>query len=339
MRNNKTLHKIKAALFLALCWALLLTLGCGTEKPGGASAGTAYSVTDMTGAQIHFREKPRKILTLSMCTDQIVLGMVPSDRLAGINALLDDPVSSNIVPLAKKVKIKIKNPGAEQIFALQPDLVIIPEWGKSEMVQSLRDMGLKVVIVKAPQTIGDVRLLISQVAAAIGEEEKGRQLIGLMDGTLREIQEKTEKIPPEKRKNIVLISLMTSYGGEGCVYADACKAANVINGISAVGLKNGQSLTKELLLKSDPDILLLPLYNDHGTFNTKEFNDRYLQDPSLQTMKAIQEQQIIYPRESFIYNCSQDVAYCVAEIARCAYGSGFAFPDNAHLSVSGEKNE
>lgn len=339
MSSGRKFCKVASVFFLSLLYILLATLGCGLVKSSDASADSAYSVTDMTGIKVDFKQKPQKILTLSMCTDQIVLGLVPSDRLAAVHALLDDPISSNVVPLAKKVKTKIKNPGAEQIFALKPDLVIIPEWGKSEIVQSLRDLGLPVVIVKAPQTIEDVRLLIGQVAAAMGEKEKGVQLTCLMDAKLGEIKAKTDKIPMEKRKNVVLISLMTSYGGDGCVYADACKQANVINGISAAGLRNGQTLTKEILVKSDPDILLLPVYNDHGTFDTKKFNDSYLQDPSLQTMRAIQNKRIIYPRESFIYNCSQDVAYCVEEIARCAYGSEFDFPDNAHLSVSGEKNE
>ena len=333
----KIRNVMKIMVFLLLC-AVCLAAGCGKGKTDNDSVDHSYSVTDMAGVKVTFKEKPKRILTLSMATDQIVLGLVPSDYLVGINALLDDPTSSNIVSIAKRVKTKIDQPGAEQIMALRPELVIVPEWGKSEMVDSLRELGLKVVIVKAPKRIDDVRLLIRQIAAPMGEKAKGEELIGLMDAKIKEIQEKTAKIPPEKRKNAVLISLMKTYGGAGCIYDDACQYANVINGISAVGLKNGQVLTKEMLVKSNPDFLIMPVYNDHGKFDTKKYNDTYLKDPSLQSMKAIRNQQIIYPRESFLYNCSQDVAYCVAEIARCAYGEEFAFPDNAHLSVSGEKN-
>lgn len=338
MRVTKAIKIAFLSFVCALMCMLLLLSGCGNPSSDNTSADTSYSVTDIMGTRVTFKQKPKRILTLSMCTDQIVLGLVPSNYLVGINALLDDPVSSNVVPLAEKVKTKIKNPGAEQIMALQPDLVIVPEWGKSEMVDSLRELGIPVVIVKAPRTVADVRLLIGQIAESMGEKAKGEQLIGLMDSKLKEIKVKTEKITPDKRKNVVLISLMTSYGGAGCIYDDACKYANVINGITAVGLKNGQALTKEMLVKSDPDILLMPVYNDHGTFDTNKFNDTYLKDPSLQCMKAIRDKRIIYPRESFIYNCSQDVVYCIAEIARCAYGNEFDFPDNAHLSVSGEKN-
>ena len=299
----------------------------------------SYSVTDLTGTKVTFASKPKRILTFAMYTDQIVLGLVTSDHLVGINTLLDDPVLSNIIPIAKKISKKIGNPGAEEVLSMKPDLVIVSDWTQAEKIQSMRDLGLKVVSVKSPETIQDAKDAVSQVAAAIGEPAKGKQLIGMMDKKLAEIREKTGKIKPEQRKNVVLLSLMTAYGGSGCAYDDSCREANVINGIAAAGLKNGQQLTKEMLIKINPDIMLLPVYTGQGSYDTQAFIDSYLKDPSLQTVKAIKEKQLIYPREQFIYNCSQDIVYCVQEIARVAYGEEFNFPDNARLTVTEEKNE
>ena len=299
----------------------------------------SYSVTDLTGTKVTFPSKPKRILTFAMYTDQIVLGLVTSDHLVGINTLMDDPVLSNVVPIAKRITKKIGDPGAEEVLSMKPDVVIVSDWTQAEKIQSMRDLGLKVVSVKSPETIQDAKEAVSQVAAAIGEPEKGKQLIGMMDKKLAEIREKTSKIKPEQRKNIVLLSLMTAYGGAGCAYDDACREANVINGIAAAGLKTGQQLTKEMLIKINPDIMLMPVYNDRGNYDTQAFIDSYLKDPSLRTVKAIKEKQLIYPREQFIYNCSQDIVYCVQEIARVAYGEEFNFPDNARLTVTEEKNE
>ena len=299
----------------------------------------SYSVTDLTGTKVTFPSKPKRILTFAMYTDQIVLGLVNSDHLVGINTLMDDPVLSNVVPIAKRITKKIGNPGAEEVLSMKPDLVIVSDWTQAEKIQSMRDLGLKVVSVKSPETIQDAKDAVSQVAAAIGEPEKGKQLIGMMDKKLAEIREKTSKIKPEQRKNIVLLSLMTAYGGTGSAYNSACEEANVINGIAAAGLKNGQQLTKEMLIKINPDIMLMPVYNDRGNYDTLAFIDSYLKDPSLRTVKAVKEKQLIYPREQFIYNCSQDIVYCVQEIARVAYGEEFNFPDNARLTVTEEKNE
>ena len=110
-----------------------------------------------------------------------------------------------------------------------------------------------------------------------------------------------------------------------------------INGAAAVGLKNGQPLTKELLVKSNPDILLLPNYDDKGNFDTEAFIRSYLDDPSLQTIKAIQNRRLEYPRESYIYNGSQDFVFGVQELAFIAYGDAFRQEDNRHISFSGEE--
>ena len=348
MQINKRL----LLLSISLCIVTALIFGCGSSsqqkngsgttsnegKPEVAASGS-YSVTDLTGTKVTFNAKPKKILTFAMYTDQIVLGLVTSNHLVGINVLLDDPVVSNIIPIAKKVTRKIGDPSAEQVLSMKPDVIIVSDWTDSTKIQSMRVLGLKVVSVKSPITIQDAKDAVSQVAAAIGEPEKGKQLIGMMDKKLAEIREKTGKIKPEQRKNIVLLSLMTNYGGLGCAYDAACREANVINGIAEAGLKTGQQLTKEMLIKINPDIMLMPVYSSQGSFDTKGFIDSYLKDPSLQTVKAIKNQQLIYPREQFVYNCSQDIVYCVQEIARCAYGKEFDFPDNARLTVTDEKNE
>jgi len=347
-----TARKLLSLLVLLSVFCLLLLSGCGSSGQkkdvanGAAVQGKqeanvsgAYTVTDLRGTKVSFSEKPKRILTFAMYTDQIVLGLVTSDHLVGINTLLDDSVLSNIIPIARKIPQKIGDPSAEQVLAMKPDLVIVSDWTLPEKIQSMRDLGLKVVAVKSPQTIQDAKVAVAQVAAAIGEPEKGKQLNRMMDDKLAEIRKKTEKIKPEDRKNIVLLSLMTAYGGHGSAYDSACREANVINGISEAGLKNGQQLTKEMLIKINPDIMLLPVYNDRSRFDTQAFIDSYLKDPSLQTVKAIKNKQLVYPREQFIYNCSQDIVLCVQEIARVAYGAEFDFPDNARLSVTDEKNE
>ena len=343
-------RKFLSFFIFGLLFISAFFFGCGSPSQQKNDTGSvtnkqeagltaSYTITDLTGAKVTFSAKPKKILTFSMYTDQIVLGLVTSDHMAGINVLLEDSDESNIVSIAKKVPRKVGNPGAEEVLAMKPDIVIVSDWTDAAKVQSMRDLGLKVVTVKAPQTIQDAKDAVSQIAEAIGEPEKGKQLIALMDKKLEEIREKTAKIKAEDRKNIVLLSLMTNYGGSGCAYDAACKEANVVNGIAAAGLKNGQYLTKEMLIKINPDIMLMPVYSAQGTYDTKGFIDSYLKDPSLQVVSAIKNKQLIFPREQFIYNCSQDIVYCVQEIARCAYGKEFDFPDNARLTVTDEKNE
>lgn len=161
-------------------------------------------------------------------------------------------------------------------------------------------------------------------------------MIAKMDDKLAEIKEKVDNIKPERRKKLVLISLMTSYGGKGCTFDDICKYAGVINGVSDAGLHNGQLLTKEMLVDINPDLLIMPVYNDHKTFDIEKYNKEFLEDPALKTLNAVKEKRFFYPREGYIYNSSQDIVFGVQEVARAAYGSLFDQPENCHISVVAE---
>ena len=328
---------MKNGILMLLLVIVGLICGCGSTTDIKASSGeSAYQVIDARGTVVELPGKPKRIVTLSASTDAIILGMLPTENLVAISTLLDDPVSSNIVNKARKIPEKIRNPSAERILSLQPDLVIVPDWKEAVIVDSLRDLGLKVVVCKGPQSVAEVRETVQLLAKATGEERKGNQLIAKMDERLQSIKKKVDKIPADKRKTVVLISLMASYGGSGSAFDDMCQYAGVVNGLAAAGIKNGQALSKERLVAINPDILLMPVYNDHGTYDIEAFRREFLEDPALQTLTAIKEKRLYMPREGYVYNVSQDIVFGIQEIALAAYGEEFAQPADYHISVVDE---
>ena len=321
----------RVALFI-LCALCVLLTACGAPNVAQEQP-VAYTVTDIEGTEVDFPAPPRRIVTLSMSTDETMLGLVEPERMAAVNTLLDDPVSSNITELAKAIPQRIGNPTVEEIMALQPDLVVVPDWGDLTMVPSLREAGLRVVVCKGARNLAEIRETITLLAAAAGVPERGARLQEMMDAKLAEIQEKVAKIPQNERKRVVLISLMGGYGGLGSSFDEACRYAGVINGRAELGIRDFQVMTKEQLVQIDPDILFLPTYNDHGNYDVQAFRREYLDDPSLQTMKAIRNQAFAEPFEGYLYNCSQDFVFGVQEIAYRVYGDAFKQGEDEHLSA------
>ena len=318
-------------IFCLLLLLLLLVTGCGQGIGGkDAAAGGSYTVTDEHGTVTTFKQAPQKVLTLALSSDGIIMGLGMEDKLVAVNYLADDPVSSNLVEQAKKFQHKIKNPSAEEVLALKPDVVFAYDWSDMNRVENLRNLGMNVIVLKGPATIEDIRRNVRTVAKAMHADSKGEKL---MDSRLAQVKQQVAALRLQQPKKIVLVSLMSSYGGKGCIFDDMCKEAGVINGVSAAGIKNGQQITKEILVKIDPDLLIMPVYNDHGNFDIKKYNREFLEDPSLQTMRAIKNKQLFYPNEGYIYNCSQDVVFGVQEIAHAAYGEAFAMQGVQHLRV------
>ena len=334
MLNKKMEARNLWAAILMLAFALLLTAGCGQEKAAEQTqADGAYQVTDDKGTVVDFAEKPKRIVSMTLSTDNILLGLVEPERVVCANNLIDDPISSNVAEIGKNIPNKVRHPKVEEILAMEPDLVIASDWGDIDYVDSLRNMGIKVVVMKGPKNLQEVRDNITLMAKAVGEPQRGEKLISMMDEKLQEIKAKVDKIPQDQRKRVLLLSLMSNYGGKDCIFDDACQWAGVTNCLSEYGLKRGDKVTKEMMVQMDPDIIFLPTYTAHGTFDNQAFRDKYLKDPALQQMRAIQTGSIMEPRDSYIYTASQDFCFAVQEIAYVVYGDEFKLEDQQHLSA------
>ena len=313
------------------CVLLFSGLGCGGVQNERADG---YTVTDAEGRTVAFDQKPARVLNYGLWLDDIVLGMLPPERLVGIDHLADDPNSSNIVSIAETIPVKLNQPSAEQVVALHPDVVFLDTGKDAAVAESLRDLGIRVVACRKPRTPEEVRAAVQLVAAALGEEAKGTALIAAYDTACAELTERVAEIPTDQRKKVLVISMSPTFGNRGGLFDALCTMAGVTNGAAEIGLTAGQSLTKEHILAVNPDVLIVPVWNDHGSYDIDKFNREYLDDPALQTVKAIRTQRIVRPREGYIYNASQDMVFGAQDIAHLAYGDLIEPPVGRHLSVA-----
>ena len=172
---------------LLLCMVCVLLTACSMPKTAEEKP-AAYTVTDIEGTVVDFPAQPQRIVTLSMSTDETMLGLVEPERIVAVNGLLDDPVSSNVTAFVKGIPRRIGSPTVEEIMALQPDLVVVPDWGDLTIVPSLREAGLKVVVCKGARNLAEIRETVTLLAAAVGEPERGQKLLAMMDEKLAEIR-------------------------------------------------------------------------------------------------------------------------------------------------------
>ena len=322
---------MRILVLMLSCVLLFSGLGCGgvqNERAGG------YTVTDAEGRTVAFDQKPARVLNYGLWLDDIVLGMLPPERLVGIDHLADDPNSSNIVSIAETIPVKLNQPSAEQVVALHPDVVFLDTGKDAAVAESLRDLGIHVVACRKPRTPEEVRAAVQLVAAALGEEAKGTALIAAYDTACAELTERVAEIPTDQRKQVLVISMSPTFGNRGGLFDTLCTMAGVTNGAAEIGLTAGQSLTKEHILAVNPDVLIVPVWNDHGSYDIDKFNREYLDDPALQTVKAIRTQRIVHPREGYIYNASQDMVFGAQDIAHLAYGDLIEPPVGRHLTVA-----
>ncbi len=327
----------KAACLLCLLALCLLCAACG---PGTVQtkAEEFHVVTDVRGDEVKIPAKPKRIVSVTTGTDEVLLGLVETERMVAVNEAFVDPKRSNVTELAEKIPNRIiRNPSVETVAALKPDLVLVQTWIPIEKVAALRDLGIPVVTCKSPRNFADVRETVRLIAAAVDEKERGEKLVAMMDEELAALMKRIDKVAPEKKgATVALVSVMPAYGGAGCMIDDVLGYAGAKNAKALAGNRNGEAMTKEQLIACNPDYIFLPTYDDPETKEQK-YGAEYMSDPSLQVMKAVREGHIRYPWAHYIYNISQTVVYGVQETAYILYGDEFAQSRDRHLSAVPEK--
>ncbi len=89
--------------------------------------------------------KPRRIASLNVCTDQLLLILGLRRRLVSVTFLAADP-SSSAMPGAVR-GLNLNRGRAEEILTLRPDLVLAGATAATPTVQLLRRLGHRVVVV------------------------------------------------------------------------------------------------------------------------------------------------------------------------------------------------
>ena len=81
---------MKSFLVLAIILAVLSFSGCKNENANSTSANaiktqSSYTVTDDTGVTLQFTEKPKRIVSYSISTDEILMALVEPERIAALS--------------------------------------------------------------------------------------------------------------------------------------------------------------------------------------------------------------------------------------------------------------
>lgn len=318
-------------VLLLLCCVFLLT-GCGSNKEQNShTENAAYEITDYRGSLVKLPHKPKKILTDSLGLDEIVLGLVSSDKLAGINYLDRDPAISFVVPETKNVSHKLKTYSSEEIIALQPDVFFATTWTEQEKITALRKAGITVVVCQGPTNVQGVKDAVSLVAEALDEKAKGQVIVKKMT-TEMAIIEQVIKQQQEPQPVVILVSLMTNYGGTGSLFDVLCQKAGLVNGIAKVGIKNGEFLAKELVVKANPDLFILSATSGGDASQYETYKNKFMSDPAFAQLKGINNT-IVLP-DKYIYCSSQNIVYGIKHLANEGYGKQL-FPLEQETCIKG----
>lgn len=284
------------------------------------SSNSSYSVVDDYGNVLKFATKPQKVYATTLSLEELLVDLLEPERFAAISAGALDRDTSLIVDKAARIKnVAPNNMTVEAILALQPDLVIVQENTNKAFVDSIKDTGLKVFVTKVPTNLDMVEKRIERISTALGEAERGQKMLADMNRKITLVQGKMAKIPEDKRKIAMAYSLQGVFGSSKGLFHDICTRAGLRNGAALAGLERGEHLSKEKIVSTNPDIFIFPKTSATKKGDVDKLREDVLHDSSLQTVKAVQNNNYIIIADRYRYSASQYMADAILLLSKQAY--------------------
>lgn len=312
-------------LILAVLAALLLPACSVTPSPQSETR----TVTDDSGRQVSLPMQPKRIVSLTYGTDEILTALVSTDRIASYSKYAgDDGISfltkDEVAKVGRTVDME-----PEHILALAPDLVIASTSTPMQTVEVLTRSGVPVYVSAIPTTVEEMKEKVRGVAKAVHEEEKGEALVSDMESKLAALASKLSAISPDKERVALGMSFRGILGKKGMLFSDVLRLAHVKDGAAVYEVPKGADayLSLEILPKIDPDVILLPTWRVKAGDDTKAFEEGLLSNPALREVRAVKERRLVPFSEKYKYVMSQHVVDAVEAAARAVYPEVFVTSD------------
>ncbi|WP_293681048.1 ABC transporter substrate-binding protein [uncultured Phenylobacterium sp.] len=193
--------------------------------------------------------KPMRIMSMSMCTDLLILQLVPKGRVASVTYLAHD--GANVLFPGADAGIVINHGTPEDIVNLKPDLILAGDFSTALTRKLARRVGARIVEVKSATTLADIRANLRRLGAEVGEPARAEALVRRMDATLAGL---AATAPPHPMRGVVWSGGSTVPGRDGLNGAIVA-AAGGRNIAAAPGIADS-TFGIEQLLAARPQALL-----------------------------------------------------------------------------------
>ena len=219
--------------------------------------------------------KPQRIVSLGLCTDQILLMLVDRSRIVSVNRQAANPAVSY---MAKSVgDISLNDATAEEIIPLNPDMIISTSFASPDATRMLKKLGYRVELLPLPTTIAGVREMLLLAGEWFGEQERAQQLITTMDKKITEAQARNHEKPT---RSAIIYSPNGYTIGSGTIENDILQQAGYNNLAVELGINQFQQISLETLVTTKPERILI----DNYTYNQNSLAYSYVNHPVVQHM-------------------------------------------------------
>jgi iron complex transport system substrate-binding protein len=212
-----------------------------------------------------------RIVSINLCTDQLLLLLAPTEDIRSVSFMAANPLYSAYVD--RVGDIPLNHARVEEIVAFEPDLILAYELSDHRLVTLLRQLGYRVELVAAAESLEDVASVIADTAALLQQQAAGAELLAAMKRQLQAAQ----SLPPGPRPLAVIYAPNGYSPGSKTLQGAVLEAAGFANLSARLGNDYGAVIPLEQLLRRQPELFVI----DDQESNMNSLAQKKLRHPAL----------------------------------------------------------
>ena len=176
-------------------------------------------------------QQPQRVMSLNMCTDQLLLDLLPPSRITSVTFL--SHTSPNAELAARAAQVGINYGTAEEVLAQRPDLIVSGDASTPTTRAMLARTGYRLFEVPSADNFEEIRSITRNLGRVLGEQARADALIAQMDARLDALI----RTMPETKIRVVAWDGGGFVPGRGLLFNEILSIAGGIN-IAAVDSKD-----------------------------------------------------------------------------------------------------
>jgi iron complex transport system substrate-binding protein len=198
-------------------------------------------------------EAPLRVASLNLTADELLVEMLPPDRLVAVTRWADDASMSNVAGRVPAAAVRLPRADLERILALRPDLVVVSEYTDADFLRLVEKSGLRHHRMSGLDTLPGIRAAILDLGRAVGTPQPAARLAARFDAVLAELARRLEGGPRPR----VLYWGDPHTAGAGTAIGSLLEAAGASNVGRELGLRGIVPIAGEKAFAAEPDAFLV----------------------------------------------------------------------------------
>lgn len=203
-----------------------------------------------------FSQNAKKVISLAPSITENIYLLGAQDKLVGATSYCTQAVADGKETIGSTIDVNV-----EKIFALQPDIVLTMELTKSQDLETMRKIGLNVVLIPTPKTFDEICEQTIEIGKLLGAEASAQEVIRQTKEAVNNIIE-TNSLSGQKQKvffqigtNPIFTVLQNTFMDEFILLNNGENIAN--------GMTKG-TMTRESVLVKNPDVIIIATMGGFG---------------------------------------------------------------------------